>query len=575
MYRISFITDTTWVISNPSTLENVDIIGFNPYEHKLANGDTFTYENTTVTILHSPMRIDNDIPGVLILNDNKTYGREKKYKQKTATITEGRLLYKCIPDDKRLPSFLIPYEITQLGFSKALNNLYVTFQFKHWDDKHPRATLTRTIGPTDILDNFYEYQLFCKSLNTSIQHFNKATNNALKIKNFQQGNDTSFIQPLLSKFHDRKSWKIFTIDSSTTTDFDDAIGIKHLENNTLILSIYIANVAVMMDFLNIWSSFSQRISTIYLPDRKRPMLPTILSECLCSLQSGKPRIAFTMDIILDAESNILAIEYHNTSINVYKNHIYDSDELLSDNNYTQIKQIVTTMSTKYNYVSSINDSHDVITYLMILMNYHSAKKLLEFNKGIFRSCSVKQNDVVITDIPDDVNKFIKMWNSTTTQYVIASDNIKHDFLDIDAYVHITSPIRRLVDLLNITTLQTCLGLETFSTDCIEFCDKWTDKLEYINTTMRSIRRVQTDCALLDACNSDSDILTKIYNGYCFDKIVRNDGLIQCFVYIPELKLASKLTTKFPLNNFEKHQFKLHLFNDEERFKRKIRLECLT
>ena len=32
------------------------------------------------------------------------------------------------------------------------------------------------------------------------------------------------------------------------------------------------------DHLNIWESFSRRVSTIYLPDRKRPMLPTILSD---------------------------------------------------------------------------------------------------------------------------------------------------------------------------------------------------------------------------------------------------------------------------------------------------------
>ena len=40
-----------------------------------------------------------------------------------------------------------------------------------------------------------------------------------------------------------------------------------------------------MDRLSVlWRSFTKRVSTIYLPDKKRPMLPTILSDCLCSLQ---------------------------------------------------------------------------------------------------------------------------------------------------------------------------------------------------------------------------------------------------------------------------------------------------
>ena len=88
-------------------------------------------------------------------------------------IKTNKMLYKCIPDDIRIPIFLVPYEIKQMGFSKVFNNLYVTIRYKQWDDKHPHATLSQTIGSVDVLDNFYEYQLYCKSLNTSIQKFNK------------------------------------------------------------------------------------------------------------------------------------------------------------------------------------------------------------------------------------------------------------------------------------------------------------------------------------------------------------------------------------------------------------------
>ena len=31
---------------------------------------------------------------------------------------------------------------------------------------------------------------------------------------------------------------------------------------------------------------------------------------------------------------------------------------------------------------------------------------------------------------------------------------------------------------------------------ILFYEKWTNRLEYINTTMRAIRKIQTDCSLL-------------------------------------------------------------------------------
>ena len=55
-------------------------------------------------------------------------------------------------------------------------------------------------------------------------------------------------------------------------------------------------------------------------------------------------------------------------------------------------------------------------------------------------------------------KFLKQWNSLGGRYCKSIDD--HEMLDLDAYVHITSPIRRLVDLLNIMKLQDSLGLYT-------------------------------------------------------------------------------------------------------------------
>ena len=62
------------------------------------------------------------------------------------------------------------------------------------------------------------------------------------------------------------------------------------------LEQYISNVVFWMEILDLWESFDDRIATIYLPDRKRPMLPTILSDALCSLQENRIRFAFTLDI---------------------------------------------------------------------------------------------------------------------------------------------------------------------------------------------------------------------------------------------------------------------------------------
>jgi hypothetical protein len=69
-------------------------------------------------------------------------------------------------------------------------------------------------------------------------------------------------------------------------------------------------------------------------------------------------------------------------------------------------------------------------------------------------------------------------------------------------------------------------------------------------------------------------MEKEYDGYVFDKILRNDGLFQFMVFLPELKLSSRITLRDNIDNFENKKFKLFLFNDEESFKKKIRLHLL-
>jgi exoribonuclease R len=554
-----------------SDLKDVQISNLHPAENKLFTNDVFSYDaNTTeLKILHSSIRVSKNIPGVLVLKGSKTYGRSKN----------GKLLYKCIPDDRRLPTFLIPYEMKNVGFSKVFVDHYCTFNFTEWKDKHPQGVISQMIGSVDILDNFYEYQLYCKSLNASIQNFTKDTSKALK-----NHTHDAFIENISKKYPeivdrtDKSMWNIFTIDPSNSLDYDDAFSIRTLDNGIQQLSIYISNVTIWMDVLNLWDSFSRRISTIYLPDRKRPMLPTILSDCLCSLQSNHTRLAFVMDLFVDGDT-ITDIKYSNCKIRVYKNYIYEEPGLLEDKHYQNVFEITKTISKKYKYINNVRNSHETVCYLMILMNYNTAKELILKNNGIFRSTIMKRDYSPPENIPEDVCKFIKIWNSAAGQYIDAScladgQTISHDLLEMDAYVHITSPIRRLVDLLNIIQFQDNLGIIKLSNNALEFYKKWLDELEYINTTMRSIRKIQNDCNLLHVCTNSPDVMDKIYKGYAFDKIVRNDGLFQYVVYLPELKMASRVTFRENIENFELREYKLFLFHDEEKFKKKIRIHLV-
>jgi exoribonuclease R len=572
----------SWEIFDTNKFNKINI-EINPIANKLFSNDVFTIdENKKITILHSSIRSGPAIPGVLILNGNKTYGRQyriqngESYSKKRHDNVGGKLLYKCVPDDIRLPPFLVPYEIKNMGFSKVLKNLYVTINFEDWEDKHPRAKLDNVIGPVDILDNFYEYQLYCKSLNASIQKFQKDTSKSLETISHDGIIET--IKTKYNNIQDRTNkdyWHIITIDPLNSKDFDDGFSFVELDNNVKQLSIYISNVTILMDILNLWNSFSRRISTIYLPDKKRPMLPTILSDCLCSLQENVRRVAFVMDIFIQ-NNQIININYCNAIIKVSHNYVYEDPKLLGDSRYHNILDCTQELSKQYKYINNVRNSHELVSYLMILMNYKCATELIKHKTGIFRSTIIKKEFCVPDTLPEDVGKFIKIWNSASGQYIDGAEIIdtRHELLDVEAYIHITSPIRRLVDLLNMIKFQITNNMIKFTENTNHFYNKWLNEIEYINTTMRSIRKVQCDCSLLDLCHNNPEVMEKEYDGYMFDKLYRNDGLYQYVVFLPDLKLSSRLTLRDDFNNFTQKKFKLFIFNDEEKFKRKIRLHLL-
>jgi exoribonuclease R len=507
-----------WIITDNQTLNETQLT-LNPIEHKLFNNDTFTYDIITnkVTIIHSEIRsINYLIPGVLILQDNKTYGRHKP---------NGKLMYKCVPDDKHLPAFLIPYEIKHMGFSKIFNNLYVIINYSHWNNKHPQGIITQTIGEIDNLSNFYEYQLYCKKLNISIKIFNKDTTNIIKQNNIESIiNKAINTYPNIEDRTNTQEWFIFTIDPHKCSDFDDGFSIKKVTNEITQLSVYISNVSILLDILNLWESFSKRTSTIYLPDKKISMLPSILSDGLCSLKENETRVSLVMDIFIENNA-VIKISYSNCLIKVSKNYIYEEPALLNNPNYKDLLQFTHILSNNHKYIHKLTDSHEIVSYLMILMNYNCAVEMTRHNNGIFRTTTTT---ITETNLPENIRNIVYPYSNVSGKY--SCDNKKHQTLDLYAYIHITSPIRRIVDLLNSIQIQRNNNI-ILSDNAYVFLNKWINELEYINTTMRSIRKVQNECSLLNLYMNTPEITNKLYDGYVYERKHKNGTLFKFMVYL--------------------------------------------
>lgn len=568
LYRV-FIDDpkySGWRFIKTETQEDINLDLINPLDKKLLNNDIFTIQdniikpNSTISIEVSTAR-EQILSGVLLLD--KIYGKLK-------TGNNFKNLYKCIPHDKHLPEFLVPYNV-KVQFSKNLIPIYVCFKYSNWEEKHPIGTIIKTIGPVNVLSNFYEYHICCKNLDFPLKEFKQKAHEAMK------GLSTTPVEFLKytaneHNIEDRSSNPCYTIDNEDTTDYDDAFSIDFTEDDTPIISVYISNVVFWMNELDLWKTFSQRISTIYLPDQKRPMLPTLLSDSICSLKEGEERIAFTMDVYLHSHREP-EIKFKNTLIRVTKNLSYDK----WNKHYHERKYCENVMKhCKMLTNDKINNSHDLINFLMIYMNHNAAKYLSLFNVGIYRNIhSVECNSDIPDSLPKEVFDTLKIMKTAVGQYVKYNEKINHEFLNLDCYLHITSPIRRLVDLLNMIELQNSLCINVNSKKSEEqFYKKWLQKLDYINTTMRAIRKVQNDCNMLAYFEMNPKALSKIYTGYVFDKIKRTDLQYQYNVYIPDIKLTTRITVIDEFDNYSEQLFSLYTFSTEYNVKKKIKLQLI-
>jgi exoribonuclease R len=524
----------------------------NPYEKKLFNNDII-YENGD--LVHSYIRECPSLAGILLLENSKTFGR---------TENKKRLLYKCIPDDKRLPAFLIPYDM-KLGFSKNIQNKYVVFKFDHWDDSFPRGILVEVLGDVTKLEAFYEYKLFCRNLNESNKEFTKKTHYI-----FKQDKTEECIQKILNNpnfiIENRTHEYVFTIDPKHSLDFDDAFSIARTATGWKV-SVYIANVFFWMEEFGLWESFHKRVSTIYLPDRRRPMLPTMLSDNLCSLLENHLRFAFCMDVEFDdGDLENYRVSFSNVLIKVSKNFVYEESSMIKNRQYRELM----TLSQTLDY--TIENSHDIVAYWMVFMNKECATKLVERKTGIFRIvCSKTQtNDKKTMDLYCGENKeteqFIKHWNSIFGQYVLFSEEVslQHDLLNTKSYTHITSPIRRLTDLLNQIIFFKEFGLiNQLSEQGHQFLNKWLLDVENINERMRSVMKVERDCEIVRKCLTNVRMLDVIHEAIILNiKEQEIDGRIiyKYLLYLEKEKIV--LPTKSEQKKGIYQQVKIKLYKIE-------------
>ena len=234
-----------------------------------------------------------------------------------------------VPDDPRINTdIFIPGDR-----GKGVPNGYkVVCRITQWGEKrrNPEGKIIEVLGRPDDPETDMRSIIKRHGLRES---FGKSVmKEAGRIKQSVEGND-------IQKRADYRDRKVFTIDGPDAKDLDDAISVMPLGNGVIQLAVHIADVA---HYVKQGSKMDQeayeRGTSVYLVDRVLPMLPTELSNGICSLNPRQDRLTLTVLMDIDQKGNVIHHDIQESVINSRERMVYDDVSDILENKSESLMQ---------------------------------------------------------------------------------------------------------------------------------------------------------------------------------------------------------------------------------------------
>ncbi|MGD8333282.1 MAG: ribonuclease catalytic domain-containing protein [Desulfobacterales bacterium] len=279
---------------------------------------------------------------------------------------------------------------------------------------------------------------------------------------------------------------LLTIDGQGTLDFDDAISIAE-RGGTWQLGVHIADVGHFISKGDVVDQEALgRGSSIYMPDQKISMLPSVLAEGLCSLKAGELRPAISVMIDLNPQAEVVRYEILQSLIKVrHQLSYYDVNTYADENRQIRILNDIAqkfrqkrldngavqitvpeisiwvseNQEVTVNKVNRESPGRMLVSELMIMANWLMAKYLQARQlPAIFRS----QREPRERLYKNGVGTLFQNWmqRRLLSRFLLNAKPDSHSGLGLDAYITATSPIRKYSDLVNQRQIRAALGLET-------------------------------------------------------------------------------------------------------------------
>ena len=416
------IIDDNNMIINDTVNINID------NNRALLNDIVYVIDNKVVNI---KKRSQENIVGILYLDSKIKYG-----------FIKDKPLYLFKPTNKKYPNFYVPYKNN--NSKDNYHKIYVIIQYKKWDitDKLPIGTLIENIGKIGDKNSEYEH----------LRIFYNLRNNNWKVNNDKLKNDLEILNSIKNKNED---YIVFSIDPKGSKDIDDAFHFIKKSNNCYEIGIHIASPNKF--FENNLYEIMNRVSTLYLPDKKYNMLPNNYADNYISLLENEKRFAISLIINFDENFSIINEEIKESIVKNIKNYSYEEvDNILkNDSNILCDFMYFSKKIFKEHEDSQYFDSHKLVEYWMIFANKKIAYYLINKDPGnlIIRKHEniMKYNNVSYIDKNElndpKLKTYLNYKNENSANYELYNEDLIqfHSKLGNEYYTHFTSPIRRSVD----------------------------------------------------------------------------------------------------------------------------------
>jgi len=235
-------------------------------------------------------------------------------------IEHDGYFYFLVPDD---PVYYVDFLIPQKKLNGAREGDKVSAKFSEWDDptKSPKAEIIKIIGAAG--DPSVEYDAVVDEFQLPLEFPKQVLEEASKLKAPTNRKPARRI--------DYRNEIVITIDPEDAKDFDDALSLKMLPNGNYQLGVHIADVSYyVQENSAIDIEARKRATSIYLVDRVIPMLPEALSNDICSLKPGVPRLTFSAIAEIDKLGEVKNYQICETIIKSSRRFTYDEVQKIID-----------------------------------------------------------------------------------------------------------------------------------------------------------------------------------------------------------------------------------------------------